>query len=164
MAEPVVAEPVVAEPAVVEAAPEPEPSEIAAAAAAVDIVAQPTWSIVAPDPEPVTEIPMPAVDGPSPTVAPVAQVSPGASRRNRAGRPSRNGRASSRPPGLPFLGRPVVPTGGVDALWAESNQAVSAPRRAADKPAGGVQPCVSCGLSLSASARFCRRCGTSQVG
>jgi ribosomal protein L40E len=52
----------------------------------------------------------------------------------------------------------------VDALWAESDRAVSAPRGTAEKPAGGVQPCVSCGLSLSASARFCRRCGTSQVG
>jgi ribosomal protein L40E len=26
----------------------------------------------------------------------------------------------------------------------------------------GVQPCSSCGLSLSATARFCRRCGTRQ--
>ena len=28
--------------------------------------------------------------------------------------------------------------------------------------ATGVQPCISCGLSLSANARFCRRCGTRQ--
>jgi hypothetical protein len=163
VAEPVVAEPVVPQPAVVEAAPEPEAWEIAAAAAAVDIVAQPTWSIVAPDPEPVTEIPMPAVDGPSPAVAPVAQVSP-----TPAAEPSWPAQPqwpSQQPStGLPFLGRPVVPTGGVDALWAESDRAVSAPLGAADKPASGVQPCVSCGLSLSASARFCRRCGTSQVG
>ena len=40
------------------------------------------------------------------------------------------------------------------------------PRRPPGGPAaravGGVQPCVSCGLSLSANARFCRRCGTRQ--
>jgi ribosomal protein L40E len=27
----------------------------------------------------------------------------------------------------------------------------------------GVQSCGQCGLSLSASARFCRRCGTRQA-
>jgi ribosomal protein L40E len=27
----------------------------------------------------------------------------------------------------------------------------------------GVQSCGECGLSLSASARFCRRCGTRQA-
>jgi ribosomal protein L40E len=27
----------------------------------------------------------------------------------------------------------------------------------------GVQACGECGLSLSASARFCRRCGTRQA-
>jgi ribosomal protein L40E len=27
----------------------------------------------------------------------------------------------------------------------------------------GVQACGECGLSLSASARFCRRCGTPQA-
>jgi ribosomal protein L40E len=27
----------------------------------------------------------------------------------------------------------------------------------------GVQSCGDCGLSLSASARFCRRCGTPQA-
>ena len=64
--------------------------------------------------------------------------------------------------GLPFLGRPAAPQGGLDALWAESNRAVA--DRSVAKPAGGVQPCVSCGLSLSATARFCRRCGTAQPG
>jgi len=48
----------------------------------------------------------------------------------------------------------------LDALWAESNRAVD--QRSVNKPAGAVQPCVSCGLSLSATARFCRRCGSAQ--
>jgi ribosomal protein L40E len=51
-----------------------------------------------------------------------------------------------------------------DALWAASAQEVLA--RPANLPAAavttGVQPCSSCGLSLSATARFCRRCGTRQ--
>jgi len=66
--------------------------------------------------------------------------------------------------GLPFLGRPAQPTGGLESLWAESNREVASAPPAPGRPAqGGVQPCVSCGLSLSATARFCRRCGTSQV-
>ena len=65
-------------------------------------------------------------------------------------------------PGLPFLGRPAVPTGGVDALWAASSQQVGAPSPANPAPTGGVRDCVSCGLSLSATARFCRRCGSAQ--
>ncbi|HSL77186.1 MAG TPA: zinc-ribbon domain-containing protein, partial [Candidatus Limnocylindrales bacterium] len=64
--------------------------------------------------------------------------------------------------GLPFLGRPAAATGGIEALWAASAQEVAKVAPAA-KAAGGVQPCVSCGLSLSANARFCRRCGTPQA-
>jgi hypothetical protein len=51
-----------------------------------------------------------------------------------------------------------------DALWAASAQEVLA-RPTGIGPAvapAGVQPCSSCGLSLSATARFCRRCGTRQ--
>ena len=46
-------------------------------------------------------------------------------------------------------------------LWTASAQEVSG---AAGQPAAqvGVQSCVSCGLSLSATARFCRRCGSRQ--
>ena len=48
-----------------------------------------------------------------------------------------------------------------DGLWAASAQEVLAQPASASAPAG-VQPCSSCGLSLSATARFCRRCGTRQ--
>ena len=67
--------------------------------------------------------------------------------------------------GLPFLNRPPTPQGGLEALWAESAREVVAPPVIAGRPlaTGGVQPCVSCGLSLSATARFCRRCGTPQA-
>jgi hypothetical protein len=62
--------------------------------------------------------------------------------------------------GLPYFGRPAIPTGGLESLWAESAREVTAAPAATAR--AGVQPCVSCGLSLSATARFCRRCGTRQ--
>ena len=106
-----------------------------------DVVPQPTWQIVAPD---TTEEPQ----WPSQPAWP----------------------SGGQSDGLPFFGRPAQPTGGIEALWAESAREVTSAATvvtpplagAPVKPAGGVQPCVSCGLSLSASARFCRRCGTRQ--
>ena len=47
--------------------------------------------------------------------------------------------------------------GGSTALWDASAREVAAARSVV-----AVQNCGSCGLSLSASARFCRRCGTRQ--
>ena len=44
------------------------------------------------------------------------------------------------------------------ALWDASSREVAAARSLV-----AVQSCGSCGLSLSASARFCRRCGTRQA-
>jgi hypothetical protein len=65
--------------------------------------------------------------------------------------------------GLAYLGRPAAASGGMEALWAESARAVASLPHGTDRPViGGVQPCISCGLSLSATARFCRRCGTRQ--
>ena len=123
---------------------EPEP----VAAGREDLVPQPTWQIVAPENPPEPEWPAqpqwPAQpEWPNPREA---------------------------TDGLAFLGRPAQPTGGIEALWAESAREVTAgvatagPGAAQDagRPAGGVQPCVSCGLSLSANARFCRRCGSRQ--
>ena len=50
-----------------------------------------------------------------------------------------------------------------EAMWAQSaRDVVQAPLAARVEPVAGVAPCVSCGISLSANARFCRRCGTSQ--
>jgi hypothetical protein len=116
----------------VEPAPEPVGAE-----ARDDLVPQPTWQIMAPD---TTGEP----EWPAPPAWPGAQPTEG----------------------LSFLGRPAQPTGGIDALWAESAREVVNAQPAAPAPGaravGGVQPCVSCGLSLSANARFCRRCGTRQ--
>ena len=142
--EPVAAEPVEAEPAF----PAGDPR--------VDYVPQPTWQIVAPE--------APATNG-VPT-APYQQPSqPPADTVAASGEPQWPDRDAAA--GLPFLGRPAAATGGIDALWAASAQEVSSVSQvpqvgaAVVKP-GGVQPCVSCGLSLSANARFCRRCGTRQ--
>jgi ribosomal protein L40E len=43
-------------------------------------------------------------------------------------------------------------------MWAASGREVLA-----ERPAQGVQSCVNCGLALSATARFCRRCGNRQA-
>jgi hypothetical protein len=51
-----------------------------------------------------------------------------------------------------------------EAMWAASSADVLQPLAAQAAPTAAVQPCVSCGISLSATARFCRRCGTSQDG
>jgi hypothetical protein len=123
---------------------EPEPI----AAGREDLVPQPTWQIVAPEnpPEPAW---------PAQPQWPAQPEWP-------------NPREATE--GLAFLGRPAQPTGGIEALWAESAREVTASVATtgpgavpvAGRPAGGVQPCVSCGLSLSANARFCRRCGSRQ--
>jgi hypothetical protein len=145
-------EAVAAEPEAVAAEPEPasDPTPIQ------DVVPQPRWQIVAPDP------------APSPPSEPAATIPAAATASTPIGepqwptRPEWLGGAPST--GLPFLNRPPTPQGGIDALWAESTrEVVTTPGAAGKQAVGGVQPCVSCGLSLSATARFCRRCGTPQA-
>jgi hypothetical protein len=65
-----------------------------------------------------------------------------------------------------LAGRPLLPQPDPSGIWAASAREVltgvpQAPIPTA-APAPTAQPCVSCGLSLSANARFCRRCGTRQ--
>jgi hypothetical protein len=138
---------------------EPEPAPLAAAAAE-DVVEQPTWRITAPDPTAPTATRPPA--GGETGVPIQASGAPVASPEPQW--PSQPQWPSSTPAaGLPFLGRPAAPQGGIDALWAASNQElVTAAPSPQGKAESGIQPCVSCGLSLSANARFCRRCGTLQ--
>ena len=142
--------------------------DLAAAAAAValaatrpaDVVAQPTWQIVAPDVEPATiAIPTAPTTPTTPAPQPVASAAQPEWPANPEW-PTQTPNA-----GLPFLGRLAQPTGGLDSLWAESSREVASAAPTPGRPAQvatGVQPCVSCGLSLSATARFCRRCGTAQ--
>ena len=154
-AAPLVTEPVPAptqQPPVQPAVPAPDlaaaatasPATPATLAATDDVVAQPVWQIVAPDDATST------VNGAAPARSePQWPAQPQWPERTPAG-------------GLPFLNRPATPTGGLDALWAESTREVVASPSKNGKPANVVQPCVNCGLSLSANARFCRRCGTPQ--
>ena len=127
----------------------------AAATRSDDVVAQPTWRIVAPDAGPTEPSPEAPAEPDQPAIAASAEPA----------WPTQPEWPEQRPMagGLPFLDRPPVVTGGIEQLWAESAREVVAVTPQSDgRAAGGVQPCVSCGLSLSATARFCRRCGSRQ--
>jgi hypothetical protein len=129
--------------------PEPEPAR-------ADVVEQPTWRIVAPDPTappinghtPLPELPQPAVVAKAP-VEPATPVEP---------------QWPTPPAPLPLPDAPYLvsrrATDASEGLWAASARGVVAQTPGA--PVLAVQTCGSCGLSLSATARFCRRCGTRQ--
>ncbi len=139
--------------------PEPAIAAMAEHSSAADVVAQPTWQITAPD---TGEPPVGR-----PTVGNGVQPLQAKGTRSPAAGPEwpsqPQWRSSTPAAGLPFLGRPAEGQGGIEALWAASNQELVAAPPSAGRPASnGIQPCVSCGLSLSANARFCRRCGTLQ--
>ncbi len=177
-AEAEVAEPVAAEVAAIAADEAPvaaeldepvvEPESIAAAAALAaatapeatpepartDVVEQPTWRIIAPD---STSAP---TNGHAPDALPAAATAIPAEPL-----PSEPPQWPSSPewpqPNPALLNqRTVAPSAAMEALWAASARDVVAPVQGG--PVGGVQSCNSCGLSLSANARFCRRCGTRQ--
>jgi len=65
-----------------------------------------------------------------------------------------------------LAGRTLLPQDDAASLWAASAREVlsgdARPTQASAVPSPTPQPCVNCGLSLSANARFCRRCGTRQ--
>ena len=154
-------------PVAAELAVEPEPIAAAAAALAAaaepdatpepartDVVEQPTWRIIAPD---STSAP---TNGHAPDALPAA-----ATAIPSEPLPSEPPQWPSSPewpqPNPALLNqRTVAPSAAMEALWAASARDVVAPVQGG--PAGGVQSCNSCGLSLSANARFCRRCGTRQ--
>jgi hypothetical protein len=124
---------------------------------AADVVEQPTWRITAPDLEP------PAVDAPQgEAIAPAPATGPTLppAEPHWPARPEWPAPQASI--GLPFLGRPAQPRGGVESLWAASNRELVTTPPPPGRSTSGIQPCISCGLSLSANARFCRRCGTLQ--
>ena len=125
-----------------------------------DVIAQPTWQTYAPD---TTADPGRALSR-SRAVDAGCRVRCRPDRRAAVADPAAMAGRRSASAGLPFLNRPPTPTGGVEALWAASAREVVAPPAVPGRPvAGAVQPCLSCGLSLSATARFCRRCGTPQA-
>jgi len=150
-------EPVAAAEPVAPAAQEPaaQPAPVAAESASPaprkDRVEQPTWRIVAPD--------TPSTTGPD-------QVDPGLAAAASAS-PAPGAEPSwpatpQWPTAAPAPGFMIdrLADRSTAALWAASARDVVSP------PAGaaptGIQPCSNCGLSLSATARFCRRCGSPQ--
>jgi hypothetical protein len=145
-AEPAEPDQLSAPPATEPAAPPTEPIA-ASAAPRDDIVEQPTWRIVAPESTDTDEA---AAAAPAVPRAPSPEPQ----------WPTQPEWPSQRPASRVPLGGPSAT---LESLWAESAREVAAPTPAtAARPTTGVQPCVSCGLSLSATARFCRRCGTPQ--
>jgi ribosomal protein L40E len=78
------------------------------------------------------------------------------------GDPGQGPVAPERPAVIPYRSRGAAPTAielaARGAFWDASAREVAA--AAANI---GVQSCGQCGLSLSANARFCRRCGTRQA-
>ena len=163
--EPVAAEPVAAEPVAAEpAAAEPVAAE--PAAASEDHVVQPAWPLA---PAPVA----PAATAPTPTPAPAPAATPNPWLTVAPDDPSapqwpvapqwRTATPRHDVP-LTLAGRPLLPQADTSALWAASAQEVlgAAPAPLASTAPAAAQPCVSCGLSLSANARFCRRCGSRQ--
>jgi hypothetical protein len=126
-----------------------------------DVVKQPTWRITAPEAG-AAPPPPPAPDAGAVPLQANGTPSDGASVEPQWPARPQWPAASAPGAGLPFLGRSATPQGGIEALWAASNQEIVTAAPAPGRQASGIQPCVSCGLSLSATARFCRRCGTLQ--
>jgi hypothetical protein len=154
-------EPVAAE---VEVEPEPEP---VAAALREDVVPQPTWPAPTVTPgTPATPVPEPE---PTPPANPWLTVAPddGAAAPQWPTAPQWTRSGTTRELPTTLAGRPIVPQDNAAALWAASAREVltgggSSPVAPTAAAPATPQPCVSCGLSLSPNARFCRRCGTRQ--
>lgn len=149
----------------IEAPPEPEPVPVAealtlesrprAGAPGVDVIDQPIWPAA---PEPVASPAAPASRPASgPVTTPEAPVWPTGPRWPTS-MPAR-----SAPPPAPAVDRlaALMARSSTDAMWAASSRDLIQPVAVA-QPSAAVQPCTNCGISLSASARFCRRCGTPQ--
>lgn len=133
------------EPEVV-AEPEPEAAGVEPEAEVVEPTpppAAPAWTMVAPE-APSAE-PRPAWPPRSPIYQPPAA-------------PPRPSPSPAAP--VPSWPRPAAPAlhavPPAPSIWEESSVGV------VNRPGSGVQACFSCGLPLSASARFCRRCGSRQ--
>ena len=114
----------------------------------VDAIPQPTWRMVAPE---TTDTIAPDTDQLPSVKSPVV---PG---RFLGARPAPRPGGS---PAAPWAARLASARPVVGGVWAESSRDVLGP--AGTAAAAGVQACVSCGLPLSANARFCRRCGSRQ--
>ena len=156
-----------AEPEPAETFPVSEPAPVAAEPALDDVVPQPTWPApIVPPAQPAPPAHAPETPAPTPwlTVAPEDS----ATEPQWPTAPQWQVTTQRRDAPSTLAGRPLLPQADPSGLWAASAREVltaaaqvPVPDPAAS-PVAAAQPCVSCGLSLSANARFCRRCGTRQ--
>jgi hypothetical protein len=137
-------------------------SELPAPEARVDIVEQPAWPVGTEPPTtealaPIPEVVAPAVPQPTgpqpPPQWPTGPRWPTAVRSHESLPPP----APSIDPLAAFIARSST-----DAMWAASSRDVVEAPVASPTQTAGVHICSNCGISLSATARFCRRCGTAQ--
>lgn len=161
------------ESATAEAQPEPEPEPVAASAVeavpfAGDVIPQPAWPVAAVPAQAEPIQPATPVQTPPETPAPWLTVAPdeATSEPRWPTVPGWPRTGASRQAPTTLAGRPLLPQGDAAALWAASAREVLSAAPAALRATAAPptpQPCVECGLPLSANARFCRRCGTRQV-
>jgi hypothetical protein len=129
------------------AAAEPEPADVPVPVTRETLTPTPGWTIVAPDAPRTDAPPAPAAWPPrSPVYQPPPPV-PG----EQVPTPGQPGQ-----PSWPTMPPAAFSVPAAQAVWEESSLGVLS------RPGSGVQACVSCGLPLSATARFCRRCGSRQ--
>ena len=98
------------------------------------------WQIVAPDETPAVPVGWP----------PTPEARPRDRRTSVSGAAIRLQQRAENP-------NPQVSPRITRSVWEESTRDVVA------RPGSGIQACTGCGLPLSASARFCRRCGARQA-
>jgi hypothetical protein len=121
-----------------------------------DRVEVPTWQIIPPDAPPAPDRREPRQPRqPIQPSATSAQAGPAQAKPEWPNEPAVDN--------LAFLANRGAAERNVDEVWAASSHDVVA-TPGSPTAAAGVHGCVSCGLSLSATARFCRRCGTRQGG
>jgi ribosomal protein L40E len=172
-----------AEPIVADVAPEVEPEPIVAEPEPEPMVAEvepeaepvlPSTPRIAPISETILRFPtrpapieQPSAEEPVAAEADTPEV---AARRAQLdllglGDPGQGPVGGNRPAAMPYRSRGATPTPiELAALRAGGGFWEASAREVAGAAANiGVQNCGQCGLSLSASARFCRRCGTRQA-
>ena len=184
--EPVVAE-VEPEPVVAEVEPEPVVAEVEPEPVVAEVEPEPVVAEVEPEPEPPrlrvppirdtilpfpTRRPAPAPDEDERVAAAAEANSPEVAARRAQlddlglGGPDSGVAEGDMPQPLPYRSRGAAVTQ-TDLARAEvmrrSFWEASAREVASAGAQVGVQSCGQCGLSLSANARFCRRCGTRQA-
>jgi ribosomal protein L40E len=178
--EPLVAAEAEPEP-VAASAPEPPPAPTAPRIT-TDRVEMPTWQVVAPEttpappngaplaqpalpaaatadglPRPGEARPTEATQWPSEPEWPTQPAWPSHLPSYEPVRPPTSEASSAIQSAWPAIDARTATAHRGDAMWAASSRDVLV-----NRPEAGVQACVSCGLPLSATARFCRRCGTQQ--